>query len=137
MINGYSVLNGANENLYIVYEMKSLPYYPDNGSTLRNSLFGVLSWLNMRIVISILILDMVFHVNHIRGTFSISNDGFGKNVLMFGVWAHLFMLIIDKRDILILGKGPTQGWDGTTSSVEAKFSISFTEQWKKFNRSNR
>ena len=47
------------------------------------------------------------------------------------------MLIINKNDILILGKSPTQGLDGTTSSVEAEFSINDTEQWKKFNRSSR
>ena len=37
-----------------------------------------------------------------------------------------------KRDILILGKGPTQGLDGTTLTAEKLYSISFTENNKKF-----
>ena len=47
-----------------------------------------------------------------------------------------------KRDILVLGKGPTQGLDNTAITAEAKYSINFTESGKRFvlslnyNRSN-
>ena len=37
-----------------------------------------------------------------------------------------------KKDILILGEGPTEGLDGTTLTAEKKYSISFTENNKKF-----
>ena len=37
-----------------------------------------------------------------------------------------------KKDILILGKGPTQGPDDTTLNAEAECSISFTEKGNKF-----
>ena len=37
-----------------------------------------------------------------------------------------------KKDILILGEGPTQGLYDTTLTVEKKYSISFTEHNKKF-----
>ena len=36
------------------------------------------------------------------------------------------------KDILILGKGPTQELDDTTSTVEAKYSINFTQPRKRF-----
>ena len=41
------------------------------------------------------------------------------------------MLII-KKDILIVGKGPTQALDNTTLTAETGFSISFSEQGNKF-----
>ena len=44
------------------------------------------------------------------------------------------MLII-KKDILILSKGPTQGLGNTTLNAEAKDSFIFTDNGKKF-RSN-
>ena len=37
-----------------------------------------------------------------------------------------------KKDILILGEEPTQGLDGTTLTVEEKYSINSTENNKKF-----
>ena len=37
-----------------------------------------------------------------------------------------------KKDILILGEGPTQGLDDTTLTAEKKYSINFTEHNKKF-----
>ena len=37
-----------------------------------------------------------------------------------------------KEHILILGKGPTQGLDGTTLTAEKLYSINFTENNKKF-----
>ena len=46
------------------------------------------------------------------------------------------------RDILILGKGITQGLDNTTLTVEAEYSINFSTSQRKFclslhyNRSN-
>ena len=42
------------------------------------------------------------------------------------------MLIIKIKDILVLGKGPTQGLDDTTMTVEAKYSISFSRSNIKF-----
>ena len=36
------------------------------------------------------------------------------------------------KDILILGKGPTQELDDTTLTVEAKYSINFTQPRKRF-----
>ena len=41
-------------------------------------------------------------------------------------------MITRKKDILILGVGPTPGFDGTTLTVEKKCSIDFTASRKKF-----
>ena len=38
----------------------------------------------------------------------------------------------EKNEILILGKGPTQGLDNTTWNAEKEYSINFTEQHKTF-----
>ena len=37
-----------------------------------------------------------------------------------------------KKDIIILGGGPTQALDGTTLTAEKKYSINSTEHDKKF-----
>ena len=42
------------------------------------------------------------------------------------------MLIIKKKDILILGKGPTQELDDTTLTAEKEYAINFDEEHKKF-----
>ena len=47
-------------------------------------------------------------------------------------WVPLCMLIIEKKDILILGKCTTQGLDDTTMTAEKKYSTHFTGQHKKF-----
>ena len=52
---------------------------------------------------------MVFHLMYVE-LFSLSGSGFGNNVIIFGADmsspAHIDN---KKKDILILGKGPTQG----------------------------
>ena len=37
-----------------------------------------------------------------------------------------------KKDILVLGKGPTKGLDDTTIKAEAKYPISFKRSGKRF-----
>ena len=55
-----------------------------------------------------------------RGTFSVGN-GFGQNVIIFGVDMSSSVPIDNKKkDLLILGEGPTQGLDHTTSTAEKK-----------------
>ena len=38
----------------------------------------------------------------------------------------------ERKDILILGKGPTQGLDDTTLPAETKYPINFTQPNKRF-----
>ena len=64
--------------------------------------------------------------------FSVAN-GFGKNVRNLGVDISSSVHIDNKKkDILILGEGPTQGLDDTALTAEKRYSINFTESRKKF-----
>ena len=47
------------------------------------------------------------------------------------IWVHQQELITQKKDILILGKGPTQGLEHTISA-EKMYSINFTKKSTKF-----
>ena len=67
-----------------------------------------------------------------HGSFSFPGTGLGRNVIIFGVDMSSSTNIDNrKKDILILGKGPTQGLEHTISA-EKMFSINFTENSKKF-----
>ena len=48
------------------------------------------------------------------------------------IWVHWCILITKKKDILILGKGVTQGLHDTTLTPKAKYSVNFTEHENKF-----
>ena len=75
------------------------------------------------------ILDVLLGL--IEGCFSIGNK-IGKNVIIFGVDMSSSSKIDNrKKDILILGKGPTQGLEHTLSA-EKLYSINFTKKNTKF-----
>ena len=58
--------------------------------------------------------------------FSFTDGTMGKMSLFLElIWAHLYILVI-KKDILILGEGPTQGLDDTILTAEDKYPINFT-----------
>ena len=48
------------------------------------------------------------------------------------LWAHICILIKKNKDILILGDGPTQGFDDTTLTAEAIYPVSFAQLDKRF-----
>ena len=63
---------------------------------------------------------------------SLSDGSVGKNVIIFGVDMSLPRHIDNqKKGILILGLGPTQGLDDTTLTVEAQYSINFSRSNRK------
>ena len=52
-----------------------------------------------------------------RSSFSFPGDGFGQNVLIFGADMSSSLHIDNKKkDILVLGKGPTQGLEHTLTA---------------------
>ena len=61
-------------------------------------------------------------------------DGiFGKNAIIFGADMSASVHFDNKRkNISILGEGPTQGLNDTTLTAEAIYSISFTQPNKRF-----
>ena len=65
--------------------------------------------------------------------FSLPDGGVDKNVIIFGVDMSSDVHIDNKeKDILILGKGATQGWDDITLTVEVQYSINFSRKNRKF-----
>ena len=67
-----------------------------------------------------------------HGFFSHPSGGTGRNVIIFGVdMSSSSKIDNQKKDILILGKGPKQGLEHTLSA-EKMYSVNFTENNKKF-----
>ena len=67
-----------------------------------------------------------------HGSFSFPGIGLGRNVIILRVDMSSTTKIDNrKKDILILGKGPTQGLEHTLTTEEI-YSISFTVTGKKF-----
>ena len=61
--------------------------------------------------------------------FPIPNFDLDKNVIIFGDYMCSSMHIDNKyRDISIIGKGLIQGFDNTTLSAEAEYSINFSKK---------
>ena len=60
----------------------------------------------------------------------------GKNVIIFRVDMSSSVHIDNKsKEILIPGKGPTQGLDDSPLTAEAKYSINFSRSYKKYFKS--
>ena len=74
-----------------------------------------------------------FSIGFDKGSgFSFPGGGFGQKVLMFGVDMSSSPHIDNKKkDILVLGKGPTQGLEHTLTA-EKMYSINFTVTNKNF-----
>ena len=64
-----------------------------------------------------LIKDQVFHFQVV--------DLVKMYYFLEQIWVLLFILIIRKKDILVLGRGPTQGLESTLTA-EKMYSINFT-----------
>ena len=116
-------------NIYIVYEITS-DYKDINYPTLENCLFGSVKLTKNADI------DKYGYSGYGIGfdretSFSIGNET-GKNVIIFGVDMSSSSKIDNrKKDILILGKGPTQGLEHTLSANKID-SINFTKKNTKF-----
>ena len=121
--------HGKVVNIYFVYEISksiNISDYP----TLENCLFGAVSLTKNadsdRYKYSGYGIGFDRH-----GSFSFPGTGLGRNVIIFGVDMSSSTKIDNReKDILILGKGPTQGLEHTLSA-EKMYSINFTEHHKK------
>ena len=109
-----TILHGHIVNIYIVYEITS-NYNASNYPTLENCLFGSVKLTKNADI------DKYGYSGYGIGfdrkaSFSNGNE-IGKNVIIFGV-DMISSTKIDNRekDILILGKGPTQGLEDTLSA---------------------
>ena len=92
--------------MYIVYELGASGSY-NNDPTLKNCLFGAFTLAKNADI------DKYGYSGYgtdRRSSFSFPSGGFGQNVLIFGVDMSSSAHIDNKKkDILVLGKGPTQG----------------------------
>ena len=117
-------------NIYIVYKVSksiNISNYP----TPENCLFGAI------ILTKDADIDKYKYSGYgigfdRHGRFWSPAIGLGRNIIIFGVDMTSSTKIDKwKKDILILGKGPTQGLEHTLS-VKTMYSINFTEHNKKF-----
>ena len=122
--------HGKLVNIYTVYELTS-SNSDENDPTIKNSLFGAVALTKNADTdgYGYSVYGILFYG---RGSFSFPGIGLGRNVITFGVNMGSSTKIDNKKkDILILGKGPTQDLEHTLSA-EKMYSINFTVTGKKF-----
>ena len=121
--------HGGIVNFYIVYDISkniNISGYP----TLENCSFGAVKLTKNADIEKYGYSGYGIGFDR-HGSFSFSGTRLGRNVMIFGVdMISSTKIEIRKKDILILGKGPTQGLEHT-QSAEKMYSINFTEHNKK------
>ena len=115
-------------NIYIVYELGASTSHT-NDPTIKNCLLGA-------VILKTDIEKYKYSGYSIgfdrRSSFSIPSGGFGQNVLIFVAdMSSSIHFDNKKKDILVLGRGPTQGLESTLTA-EKMYSINFTVTKKKF-----
>ena len=117
-------------NIYIVYEIANnfnVSIYP----TLGNCLFGSVKLTKNPDIDKYGYSGYGIGFDR-KGFFSHPSGGIGRNALIFGVDMSSSRKIDNiKKDILILGKGPTKGLEHTLSA-EKMYSINFIEKIQSF-----
>ena len=113
-------------NIYIVYEITdnfNVISYP----MLENCLFGAVSLTKNADIDKHKYSGCGIGFDR-HGTFSIPGIRLGRNVTIFGVdFSSSTKIDNEKKDILILGKGPIQGLEHTISA-EKMYLTNFTEK---------
>ena len=123
-ISTTSYIHGKVVNIYIVYELGASSSH-NNDPTLKNCLFGAVT-LTKNADIDKYGYSGYGIVFDRKSRFPFLNGGFGQNLITFGV-AMSSAAHVDnkKKDILIRGKGSTQGLEHTLTA-EKMYSINFT-----------
>ena len=116
-------------NIYIVYELGASSSFHDD-PVLKNSLFGVVKLTKNADIDRCQYSGYGIGVDS-KSRFSFPGGGFGKNVIFGSDMSSSVHIDNKKKDILILGKGPTQGLEHT-QTAEKMYSINFTMTRKTF-----
>ena len=117
-------------NIYIVYELAASSSN-DSDPTLKNCLFGAVTLTKNADIEKHKYSGYGIGFDR-RSRFSFTGGGFGQNVLIFGADMSSSIHIDNKgKDILVLGRGPTQGLESTLTA-EKTYSINFTVTLQKF-----
>ena len=122
--------HGEIVNIHIIYEIKFWNYRHSNDPTLGSCLSGAVKLVKNADIDKYKYsgYDIGFDM---KGTFRFPTIGFATNVIIFGVdMSSSPHIDNNKKDILILGKGPTQGLEHTMTvekifSINDKISINF------------
>ena len=118
------------ENIYIVYELAASNSRTSD-PTIKNCLFGAVTLTKNADIEKYQYSGYGIGFDR-RSSFSFPNGGFGQNVLVFDADMSTSIHVdIKKNDILVLGRGPTQGLE-STFTAEKMYSINFTVTKKKF-----
>ena len=115
----------------MVYEITNF-HNIDNYLTLANALFGTFKLIKNADISKYKYFGygIVFDG---KGFHSQPSGGTGRNVIIFGADMNSSVHVDNKKkDILILGKGPTQGLREHSLTAEKMYSINFTKANRKF-----
>ena len=122
--------HGKIVNIYIVYEINKKDNTIISDPTLENCLFGAVTLTKNTDMNKYGYSGYGIGFDR-KGSFSFPNGGYGQNVIIFGVDMSSSIHIDNKKkDILILGRGATQGLESTLTA-EKMYSVNFTEKNKK------
>ena len=125
-----SYAHGKVVNIYVLYELGSSSFQ-NNDHTLKDCLFGAVILTKNANIDKYGYSGCGIGLDR-RSSFSFPGVEFGENVLIFEVGMSSSAHIDNKKkDILVLGKGPTQGLEHTLTA-EKMYSINFTVTKKKF-----
>ena len=118
-------------NIYIVYDLGASSSF-GNDPTLKNALFGAVRLTNNADIDKYQYSGYGIGLDR-KGSFSFPSGGFGLNVITFGVDMSSSIHVDNKKkDILILGKGPTQGLGKHSLTSKKTYSINFNVTKTKF-----
>ena len=117
-------------NIYVVYKITNF-HSIDSYPTRTNAIFGAVKLTTNADINKYKYSGYGIGFDG-KGFYSISNE-IGRNVIIFGVNMDSSTNLDNKgKDILILGKGPTQGLGEHSLSGEKMYSINFTKVNTKF-----
>ena len=120
--------HGKTVNIYIVYRLIKLSNpYKNNNLTVQNALFGAVT-LTKNADIDKYKYSGYGIVFARKSSFSLPGGENGRNVIIFGVDMNSSIHTDNKgKDILIFGKGPTQGLREHSLTAEKMYSINFNK----------
>ena len=128
--NKITYSHGKMVNIYIIYDLKStLNYNAD--FTLENYLSGAVKLTKNPDVYKYKYFGHGIGFDG-KGVFSHPTGSFGNNARIFGVDTSSSVQIDNKKDILIPGKGPTQGLGEHSLTAEKMYSINFSATKRRF-----
>ena len=125
-----SYTHGTIVNIYIVYELSASATH-ENDPALKHYLFGAVTSTKNAGIDKYRYSGYGIEFDR-KSSFSFPGGWFGQTIIIFGVDMSSSVHVDNKKkDILILGKGPSQGLVHALTA-EKMYSISFTVTRKKF-----